>query len=229
MRPYLLLIASLVVTDAGLAAESVELAQSMQRAVLIDQNPEQIRALVKDGFDINDPVGCGTFSALDGAVTKENPEILELLLSLGAKPKERQLVGAAFAQDHAAGLKMVRLLRNAGVSINARSYHSEKKEIFSTALTQAVWRENVELVRYLINERADLDELDWGERTALMIAAEKRNAQIFDLLLEAGAGPAVTNRNGHNAIAIMDAAIGADQSMREKMLGRLNQSAHAAP
>lgn len=224
MWPHLLLIISLLAARLALAAEPVvEPWQQMQRAVLIEENPEQIRALVKAGFDINDPVGCGTFSALDGAVTKQNPQLVELLLSLGAKPIERQLVQAAFAQDHAAALKMVQLFRQAGVSVNAREYYSNKKEIYSTALPQAVWRENVELVRYLLSEGAHLNELSWGERTALMIAVEKRNSQIFDLLFEAGADPAVTNRDGNNAVAIADAAIETEQSMRERMLKRLNK------
>lgn len=227
MWPHLLLIASLLTTSVVFADEARKLAGQMQRAVLVDQNPDQVRALVKEGFDIDAPIGCGTFSALDGAVSKQNPELLELLLSLGAKPRERQLVEAAFAQDHAAGLKMVQLLHRAGVSINARDYYSKQEHAFSTGLVHAVWRENVELVRYLLSEGARPNELSAGEHTPLMVAVEKRNTELFDMLLEAGADPSISNRAGQNALGIADAVIATEQGMRERMMQRMSATASA--
>jgi len=70
--------------------------------------------------DPNAPIGCGTFAPLDGAIQQENPEMVELLLSLGATPTESQMVKAAFCSNPDAALKIVKSLHAAGISINAR-------------------------------------------------------------------------------------------------------------
>lgn len=150
----------------------------MQQAVLFDQNTNTVKALVAEGVNPNDPIGCGTYSPLDGAVGKANVEMLELLLTLGAKPTDRQLVLAAYAADHKAGMKMVELLHSAGAPISA------------TALHAAVWSENLQLVRYLL----DQPDVRMGERnvdgyTPLQIALENGNVALSSMLLAAGAKP----------------------------------------
>jgi ankyrin repeat protein len=198
MRSTGILLVLLLTAQVGHAFEPEKWAL-MQRAVLVDQDASQIRALVASGVDLNDPIGCGTFAPLDGAVSRENAELVELLLSLGAKPRDRQIVTAAFAAKPVAGLKIVKLLRTAGVSVNARDYYAQT-ERFMTPMHQAVWRENVDLVRYLLSEPGVLlDELNVDGRTPLMIAVEKGNRQIFDMLLAAGANPKVKNARGLDA------------------------------
>lgn len=177
---------SLLVAPAALAEEPPKWAL-MQQAVLFDQDANKVRALVADGVNPNDPIGCGTYSPLDGAVGKANVGLVELLLSLGAKPDDGNIVSAAYARDHKAGLKMVQLLRSAGVSANARHYYL-KSEKFTTALHAAVWSENLELVRYLLGQPdVRLDERNVDGYTPLMIAMENGNVALSSILLAAGA------------------------------------------
>jgi ankyrin repeat protein len=177
MRVPAILLLSLFAASAAFADEPPKWAL-MQKAVLFDQDTNTIKALVAEGVNPNDPIGCGTYSPLDGAVGKANVEMLELLLSLGAKPMDRQIVTAAYAPDHKAGLKMVELLQSAGVPVS------------TTVLHAAVWSENLELVRYLL-EQPDvrLDERNVDGYTPLKIAVENGNVALSSLLLAAGASP----------------------------------------
>jgi ankyrin repeat protein len=188
MRVSAIMLCSLLAASAALAEEPPKWAL-MQQAVLFDQDGSRIRSLVADGVNPNDPIGCGTFSPLDGAVSKANVELVELLLSLGAKPREPQIVAAAYATDHQAGLKMVELLRSAGTSVNARHYYLKTGK-FTTALHAAVWSENLELVHYLLDQPdTRLDERNVDGFTPLMIAIEKGNVALSSMLLAAGASP----------------------------------------
>jgi ankyrin repeat protein len=188
MRVSAIMLCSLLAASAVSAEEPPKWAL-MQQAVLFDQDASRIRLLVAEGVNPNDPIGCGTFAPLDGAVSKANVELVELLLSLGAKPREHQIVSAASATDHQAGLKMVELLRSAGASVNARHYYLKTGK-FTTALHAAVWSENLELVRYLLDQPdTRLDERNVDGFTPLMIALEKGNVALSGMLLAAGASP----------------------------------------
>lgn len=188
MRLLGILVSSLLAASAALAEETPQWAL-MQQAVLFDQDGNKVRLLVAEGVNPSDPIGCGTFAPLDGAVSKANVQMVDLLLSLGAKPVDRQIVSAARATDHDAGLKMVKLLRSAGVSVNARHYYLQTGK-FTTALHAAVASENVDLVRYLL-EQPDirLDERNVDGHTPLMIALEKGNVALSGMLVSAGANP----------------------------------------
>lgn len=192
MRLHAIILVSLLASQA-VFAEGLDPARRMQIAVMIDQDAKQIEALIAAGFDPSAPIGCGNFAALDGAVTNANPELVELLLSLGAKPLERQIVAAARSENQEAALKMVKLLRGAGVSVNGRDYYL-KTGRFSTALHAAVSRENVDLVRYLLAQYGvALDEANVDGDTAVMIAARNGNADLFLMLAQAGAKAAPGN------------------------------------
>jgi hypothetical protein len=52
-------------------------AMRMQRAVLKDQDIHEVEALLKQGVDINAPIGCGTYAPLDGAVGTQNLKLLK--------------------------------------------------------------------------------------------------------------------------------------------------------
>jgi len=210
-----ILLVSLLAAQVCAAAEPPKWSQ-LQRAVLVDQDEEKIKALVASGVDLNDPIGCGTFAPLDGAVSRGNPKLVELLLSLGAKPREHQLVNAAFSSSDEAALQMVKLLRGAGVSVNAREYISETR--FDTAIHESVWRENISLVRYLLSEPGiRLDELNVDGYTPLMIAIKKGNSDIVDMLLAAGANPTVRNARGLDAADVAQRVIAQQESFQAKL------------
>lgn len=191
----------------SLAGEPAKWAQ-MQRAVLVEQDLEKVKALVASGVDPNAPIGCGDFAPLDGAISKANPDMAALLLSRGARPMDRQIVSAAFAADHDAALQIVRMLHAAGVSVNAREYYLKDTERYSTPIHQAVWRENTALISYLIEQRGiQLDLPNVDGYSPLMIAVEKGSDEIVQMLLAAGADPKRRNNEGIGAAQVADRVI----------------------
>jgi hypothetical protein len=222
MKPdFLFLALALTVNSYGAELDKSLL---MQRAVLIEQDLGKVRSLVASGVDLNAPIGCGTFSPLDGAVNRENPEMVALLISLGARPIDTQIVAAAFSASHEAGLKMVKALHAAGASINARKYYSGTEGGFSTPIHQAVWRENAGLAAYLLGQEGiqlDLPSVDGY--TPLMIAVEKGSDEIFEMLLAAGADPRAKSRQGMDAAAVAERVIAKQQSFLKTLDAHSNR------
>jgi ankyrin repeat protein len=133
------------VAIADPAEERLKLAYQMQEAVLRTQSIDTVQALLKRGLDINAPIGCGTYSPLDGAVTTQNVEMLKFLLSHGAKPLARQLAHAAFSSDPEKALAMSNALLKAGVDPNTPG-----EEL--TALSGARYRQHQKVVALLLRQ-----------------------------------------------------------------------------
>jgi ankyrin repeat protein len=68
-----------------------------------------------------------------------------------------------------------------------------------------------------------LDELNIDGYTPLMIAVEKRNTHLFDMLLAAGANPAIRNARGLDAAGVAKGII----AQQERMLAELKRHATA--
>ena len=188
----------------------------MQRAILVEPDMARIKELVESGFDLNSPIGCGAFAALDGAIGQQNPELVDMLVSLGAEPTETQMVAAAFCSNHQNALKIVKALLEAGVSVNAKDFYDKTR--FSMPLHQAVWRENKELIAYLLEQDGiRLEDTNVDGYTPLMIAVEHGREDIIDMLLAAGANPTTKNKNGVDAAAISSAEIMLQKRIQERI------------
>src|SRR5580704_14335989 len=94
---FFLLLVSVCGGQPSHAPNSMVLGMQMQQAVLQKQDLNEIRRILKAGFKIDDPIGCGTFNAVDGAVAVENLEILKFLLASGARPKNSALLQAVWS------------------------------------------------------------------------------------------------------------------------------------
>lgn len=204
MKAFHLLSLSLFLATMPLSAggSACAAAHDMQHAILAGPDLKRIESLLQSGFDPQQPIGCGTYDALDGAVDTAHPETAELLLQHGAHPKASTFVNAAFIASHEQALRIVRAFLTDGCSVNS------KDGTGATALHRAVWRQNLELVSLLLSQKdISLDCLDIDDRTPLMIAVEKCDKRFIEMLLKAGADSSAKNSKGMTAADCSQAII----------------------
>ena len=190
-------------------------AMQMQMAILKDQDMHKVEELLKQGVDINAPIGCGTYSPLDGAVTTQNLEMLKFLLAHGAKPQGRELADAAFNDGQQTALDFAKVLLAAGVNPNATNR-------YSNALSSAAYQGNLDLVALLLSQpRIKVDAPDVDGYTALMWAADHGSLDIVNLLVKAGANPGLKNNRGETAVALAEQGIATRQAIISKLQSNL--------
>jgi ankyrin repeat protein len=191
MRLLLLLTclqAATAVAQTAASPPQEEMQRNMQRAILRDRDRSEVEKYLQAGFDLHWPIGCGTFDALDGAVSIGDPEMVTLLLRYGARPKESTFVRAAFRPAADKAVKIIAAFLQAGADVNSKDYTPGNRIGYWTALHWAVWQQNVELVRLLLSQKGvSLNDVDGDGQTALNIAKDKGDATIVALLLQAGA------------------------------------------
>jgi ankyrin repeat protein len=191
---------------------AIKLAYQMQAAVLDAQDIAKVEALLDQGVDVNAPIGCGSYRPLDGAIDRQNVQMLKFLLAHGATPRASDLAAAAFASGSRQAMEMTRALIEAGVDPNAR------KPDGNNALLSATYRENQELVRFLLSQRGiKLDEFDVDGFTPLMWAIKHGSSQIVDMLLQAGANVHAENKRGETARAVAEQEIRKQQAILAKL------------
>jgi ankyrin repeat protein len=212
------LIAILMVFAVTLYAEpseqALKLARQMQEAVLRTHGIPEVEALLKQGVDVNAPIGCGTFSPLDGAIHTQNVEMLRFLLAHKAKLRGDELARAALSPGHEQAIHMVKALLHAGADANARF------DGF-TALFWAAYNENKDLLRLLLARPGiKLDQTTDDGETALMTAVTHGNEEIVAMLLKAGANVSITNKQGETAAALAQKEIEKQQAIISKLQSR---------
>ncbi|MGN6553316.1 MAG: ankyrin repeat domain-containing protein [Verrucomicrobiota bacterium] len=234
MKPYFLtiLVVGLVAQGIGRGQSPVDSkeqkqALQMQEAILRKQDVGEVRRILKAGFDVNAPIGCGTYSAVDGAVQVESMGILTLLLEAGAKPKGTALLSAARCRDLDQSSKMVEALLKRGADPNYKDYYMGDQKRFSTPLHAACFQGNYLVVQLLVRHSGiELDSINIDDRTPLMWAVERGYESIIGLLLEKGADPKIRNAAGKTAAEIAREQI----QKREKILGMISSTeTHTEP
>lgn len=182
-------------TENNMTDSELRRTNQMQIAVLQTNDRSKVEELIKEGIDINAPIGCGTFAALDGA---RDDAMLKLLLAHGAKPKGRELVRIANS-DSPDAMAMARTLLSAGVSPNAHDDHN------ITALHMAVFNRSSDMTRLLVSQPGiKIDAKNDEGETALMTAIRYDRPNTVELLLKAGANPHLANKRGETAIALAE-------------------------
>ena len=71
-----------------------------------------------------------------------------------------------------------------------------------TALMGAIFKDQIELIKLLLNKKANVDAQDANGGTALMLAVQGANQEIIKLLLERKANKAIKNNDGKTAFEI---------------------------
>jgi ankyrin repeat protein len=176
-------------------SNSVVLGMQMQQAVLQKQDLNEMRRILKAGFKIDNPIGCGTFNSVDGAVSVENLEILKFLLASGARPNGGALYHAVWSHHPDVSRQMLEMLLNSGADANYRDCYMGDTNRFSTPLHVACYQGYLDDVQLLVNQPGvELNLIDIDGYTPLMQAVSKRHKEIVAVLLAKGADPNIAKR-----------------------------------
>lgn len=147
----------------------------------LKKRPAVARLLLERGTDIHHREADGR-TALFVAITENNHEVLEVLLSTGEidMNPDAETAPMTFAA-RCAKLPVVRALVEYGANVNHADENGE------TALHRATQRDDREMVQYLIDNGADVHFLNLRGRTPLMVAARCGHRAMIQLLVENGA------------------------------------------
>ena len=149
------------------------------------------------GMDVNlrDPRSKTT--ALEHAVRNANREMVQLLLSSGAKVNLTNASGETVLMmfDADATSDLMWDLINAGAKVNL------KDDFGNTALMQAATANNLEALKALLDAGAEINIKNKSGRTALMLAASEGHVNIVRNLVLAGADINVTDEDKMSALA----------------------------
>ncbi|MCG6157829.1 ankyrin repeat domain-containing protein [Rubinisphaera margarita] len=168
-------------------------------------HPELIPEILKLGADIN-ALNKEGYTALHLAATFKKIESVETLLKLGADPdvkchKDRinptVLHRATFTLNDAKQVRMTILLLEAGADPNVVTSEIETPLLRLAGTSHSF---SVSVAQELISAGADVNIADSRGMTPLQYAVARRNPQLADVLLQAGADPEQRNDAGFRAI-----------------------------
>lgn len=137
-------------------------------------------------------------TALEHAVRNANREMVQLLLSAGAKVNARNEAGATVLMmiDDDATSDLMWDLINGGAELNSKDSEN------NTALMNAATANNLDAVKTLLEAGAQVNIKNKQGRTALMLAASEGYVNIVRALVLAGADIAAVDEDGANALAL---------------------------
>jgi ankyrin repeat protein len=158
-----------------------------------EDNVEELARLIAE-TDVNIRDEATNTTALDQAVGNGNREIVQLLLSRGAKLNGPSTI--LMRLDGDATSDLVWDLINAGADVNA------KTEAGATPLMSAAYEENGEILKTLLDAGANVNSKNEDGQTALMVAAEHGRLQNVRALVLAGADINQIDAEGKNALVL---------------------------
>jgi ankyrin repeat protein len=179
-----------------------------------------VKALLEKGAEVNATNNKG-YTALDAAEEEFRKDVIALLKKAGAKNSERQDTASAAEKEDDLRLaardgntEKIHGLLAQGVNIDG------KDESGWTALREAVFQENVAVVKLLLNNKADPNLRDYQDgSTALHWAARTGNTEIVAALLSSGADPDAHDKTS-GSTPLMFAAVGGYVAITKNLLAR---------
>ena len=176
-----------ILVDAG---ADVNAKDNFGRSVLTEAidfgaHPDILRFLVEAGADVTVPYEGSTMLFLAAGHYDANPEMVQVLVDAGADVNARDDRGNSvlFEAVEKGDPEIVRILTHAGADVNA------KDDRGSSVLHQAVseFEPSAEIVRILLYAGADVNAKDNFNHSVLSGAIRSGNAEIIQILVEAGA------------------------------------------
>jgi ankyrin repeat protein len=170
--------------------------------------------LIEQGADVN-LTGRSGISPIAAAAYAGSDAIVEALIAHGADERAADDTGKPPIVYAAARAKLdiVKRLLGRNTDINGRYHHDLTLLMWASGADEKVPEADaIEVVKYLVDAGARIDDRDARGRTALMIAAEGGRAEIVTLLLARGADPALKDRTGKRAADLTSLS-----SLRERL------------
>jgi len=177
-----------------------------------------VQRLIERGADVH-LTGRSGVSPVAAAAYAGRDSIVKILLAHGADARAADDTGKPPVIYAAASgrLDIVKQLMAAGnIELNARYANDLSLLMWASGPDEKIPEEQaIEVVSYLLDSGAHIDDRDDRGRTALMIAAEGGHAAIADLLLARGADPSLKDKVGKRA-----ADLTVLSSLRERLTPR---------
>ena len=158
-------------------------------------DPEIVRLLIETGADVNAAEGFGGNTPLHEAVEQGNGEIVKILVAAGADVNAEGFMSRtplSLAAEEGA-TEIMRILLRPGLDAGTSADGEDKEaaptpSIGSEALFTAIEKDDVEMVRLLVETGADVNAAEgFGGNTPLHEAVEKGDVEIVKILVAAGA------------------------------------------
>jgi ankyrin repeat protein len=160
-----------------------------------------VQRLIDKGADAGLKGRSGTSPVAAAAFAGRN-QVVRILLAHGADARAADDTGKPPIVYAAASgnLDIVRQLLTHDVDVNARYANDLTLLMWASGPDQAVAEaQALQVVSWLVDAGAHIDDRDDRGRTALMIAAEGNHAEIVHLLLTHGADPSLRDKAGKRA------------------------------
>ena len=160
-----------------------------------------VQRLIDRGADVNLRGRSGTSPVAAAAFAGRN-QVVRMLLAHGADARAADDTGKPPIVYAAASgsLDIVRQLLAQHIDVNARYANELTLLMWASGPDQSVAEaQALEVVSWLVDAGARIDDADDRGRTALMTAAEGNHAEIAQLLLKHGADPSLRDKAGKRA------------------------------
>jgi hypothetical protein len=156
---------------------------------------ERVTALIA-GRDVNRRDEASGTTALEHAVRNANREMVQLLITAGAKVNAQNTAGdtVLMMMDTDATSDLVWDLINAGAKVDAQDKEG------NTALMEAAGYNNQELLKTLLEAGAKVNAKNKQGQTALILAAAEGLVNNLRILINAGAEVNALDQEGKNAL-----------------------------
>ncbi|MCP4438373.1 MAG: hypothetical protein GY810_05460 [Aureispira sp.] len=153
---------------------------------------ETIEFLIKKGADVNIMPKSG-FNVLEFAADHKKVALAKMIFK--KRTDQTTTSGALSAAAERGSLGLIKFFLKAGISVDDRTYTSSK-----TALMKAASSNQLKVVKYLLEQGADLKATAYQGNTTLIYAAAEGHLAIVQLLLEHGADINEQNKIGWTAL-----------------------------
>ncbi|XP_014277235.1 putative ankyrin repeat protein RF_0381 [Halyomorpha halys] len=160
--------------------------ETLTEMVLESQNPDMLKAFIKNGVDVKSKDGDTVLHLIARSGNVEMLKVIKNIKLLGNIKNQNGLTALHFASDPS----IVRMLIGMGADVNAKTGKGE------TALHFASAKGSLELVRTLIQLGAVVDLQDDRGTSALMLACANSKENIATFLLFNGANPKLQDNGG---------------------------------